>query len=180
MAPSLVDQYQESAAAQMVGTFSDDKKWIGFHTVGIAEELAELEEALAAMREDLADPESCRRNVVAEMGDVCWYFSQLLFHMGIKMEEVVSISSGMALCAGSVEPSLSIGFGKLFGKVKRQLLGREYNRDELLTVARNAMASLLECMRQNDISLAEVLKYNNEKLVARFQRGTILGDGDER
>jgi len=177
-----------------------------FHAVGVGEELAELQEALIKSEENRdATDEACRQHqqdIVAEAGDVCWYFSQMLAENGVDMGEIVDtklakkeadvaaatmsevarpLKRSKAESASEAFRHVHMAFGSVLGKQKRLILGKHISREELVTVYREAFATLSSfIVRKIGVPMADVLKYNNRKLVDRLKRGVIIGDGDHR
>mmetsp|Transcript_68920 Transcript_68920/g.109359 ORF Transcript_68920/g.109359 Transcript_68920/m.109359 type:complete len:189 (-) Transcript_68920:123-689(-) len=180
LSSSIASDYQASAALQFCGNLRETALNAAFHAIGIGEELAELEEALLTGQ---------RESIVAEAGDVCWYFSQMLKENGIDMGELVGAGrandkdSEMSNDANSVLDfrAVHVAWGKVLGKQKRLVLGKQIPREELVPVCAEALATLQAFLRsRHGISMKEVLIYNNKKLVDRVNRGVIIGDGDNR
>lgn len=139
---------------------------------------------------------------VAEAGDVCWYFSQMLAENGVDMGEIVDtklaekeadvaaatisevarpLKRSKAESAFGAFRHVHMAFGRVLGKQKRLILGKQISREELVIVYQEAFAALSSFMEHKiGVPMADVLKYNNRKLVDRLKRGVIIGDGDHR
>eukprot|EP00933_Yihiella_yeosuensis_P051846 TRINITY_DN49822_c0_g1_i1.p1 TRINITY_DN49822_c0_g1~~TRINITY_DN49822_c0_g1_i1.p1 ORF type:complete len:227 (+),score=23.00 TRINITY_DN49822_c0_g1_i1:96-776(+) len=219
LSPTLANSYQESATTQFCGDLKEVRFHGAFHAVGVGEELSELQEALVKYDlalatstkkrkfDSIAEVAAAREDVVAEAGDVCWYFSQLLKENGIQLGELVESPTSTAAagaggtCAGisahSSEdsegpetdfPSVHMAFGRVLGKQKRLCLGKVIPREDLVAVCKEAFQALQKFLSSEKrfkigggaISMQEVLVYNNKKLCDRVRRGVIIGDGDHR
>ena len=146
-----------------------------------------------------------KQDIIAEAGDVMWYFSQFLKENGIEMSKIIGEKNsdndaGDAVDIESADAAADVtekkhkievtnvdfsivhlAFGKVFGKQKRLILGKVIAQEDLVKICSKAFSTLEAFMENNyEVGMREVLVYNNKKLVDRIKREVIIGDGDYR
>ena len=196
LSAQTAEQYQESAAMQFCGGLQEKTLRAAFYSTGVAEELSELLDAV--LKND-------KQNIIAEAGDVMWYFSQFLKENGIEMSKIIGEKNsdndaGDAVDIESADAAADVtekkhkievtnvdfsivhlAFGKVFGKQKRLILGKVIAQEDLVKICSKAFSTLEAFMENNyEVGMREVLVYNNKKLVDRIKREVIIGDGDYR
>jgi hypothetical protein len=140
--------------------------------LGIADEMGE---AVGALTND---------NVIAEMGDVCWYIARYVTRV-LNVRFSSAIAEAQRMCP---EGSLPFHIGIICGVEKKRIRDgdtwSEEKKREKQAAAYESICQLMrwilwKCSRVN-VTLENVLALNIRKLTARLDAGTIQGDGDKR
>ncbi len=133
--------------------------------LGLCGEAAEVDEALDAYVTQFDNTTAATRNVVLELGDVCFYLAALVLNLGLE-DKLVPTGKPRFL------PNLSGGCGRLAELVKKSTW---HGKQILAEVWLTAIMGVLEAI-DNDADFVgsnrdEVLRENITKLRARWPNG---------
>lgn len=178
-----LDEYQH--ATQEFAVYPSDQA-IQYLCLGLIDESAELFEA-SVMAGSTADP----TDLIAELGDVCWYAAQLALRLDLKLSEViVSHRDFVRPMATLVEAAsfILLKSAEVAGPVKKMMRGDKPIEQALGVVKVKAGESIAQIMLMIDSlavalgrrSALSVAMVNIEKLRSRAARGVIKGSGDSR
>lgn len=185
------------AAARRTAIYPNLGNNISYPAHGLAGEAAEVLEKILEDGPDHA--------VLAEVGDVLWYASQLGVELGIPLEQVapepgaseeelsrevvaaldVATRRADANLSLALAADLSVAVGKVSETVKKVLRDRGgVVDDDVRARAAGQLARVVVALAAlayvYDQRLATVAATNLEKLASRAAASTLQGDGDER
>lgn len=166
-----------------------------YDVAGLVNETAEFLDVVDKIDRDGFD----RTNLVAELGDIMWYITQMMYQFGIEIERVFGgdlddeavkkiVNENLktdkaelkkALRAHTLEMLRSIGHA--YGHIKKRLRGDgEFKADQFVDEMCAVIAWYKILLVLSGTTVEEVLKNNVEKLSSRVSRGVIKGEGDVR
>lgn len=153
-------------------TGTGSKLALSYVGLGLSSEVAELCITFQTME---------REAIIKELGDVCWYFSQLLNELNLSTPNRQSMYGfGRYFDYLALTLNLNSNAGLVAGKIKKWLRGDKgvlSIDDSILVSIYNNIVAYCHTV---DTNLDEVLQVNYEKLTGRKERGVIKGDGDNR
>jgi len=143
-----------------------------YFTVGMVEEIAELEEQLAM---DVIDEDQ----VISEVGDVCWY----IYGLANSLEDIFPV--GVQASSEETMPSTTdmlLASGKLCGSIKKWSRG-DQGWEEFKKRIQGQVSLVMNLLVRRVgpyCSLEEAMKGNIVKILSRRAKGTVKGDGNNR
>lgn len=194
MTSTSFDEYQRSA---LWTAFHPGELAVLYEAVGLSGEASEvLELALAQLDGAAVGPE-----IVAELGDVCWYAAALAARLGVPLSVVAGTDNIAACAAADVREHgdalvasaarLTVLCGRLLETVKKAARGDDGPRTlplELSEARTEVVVALLGLVLAQVACTAELsgsnltgaCDANIAKLVRRRANGTLTGDGSAR
>ena len=167
-----VNEYQRWT--RTVAVYSKEKsiEYLGF---GVGNEWGESVEKVQGG----ADKEA----ILDELGDYNWYLARLSDELGIEFESLLGtfdteLDPDLISTIGDITTSCIF---KLQGVIKKHVRG-DFDTEELSKRSLEyleALVSGLEIML-GDYSMETLAQRNHDKLMARKEKGTLKGDGDNR
>jgi len=142
-----------------------------YFTVGLVEELSELEEQLGL---ELQDQDQIR----AEVGDVLWY----MFGLANSLENISPVVREDVVATTPCTKDMLVACGKLCGSVKKWSRGDkpwDQFRDRVQGQV-GLLLSLLTRRVEHVCTLQEAMEGNIEKIRKRREMGKVRGDGNNR
>lgn len=151
--------------------------------MGAIDEAGEMTEKLAA------GPTIVRDDLLAELGDVCWYLARYVYRVHGESVTALLAVSRTAFASDMVNSDvLFIALAKIVG-VEKKRVRDGHTWDVAKLEAKNALAlqqagRAFLCIERFaeaiDATLLDVCDENVKKLTSRKAAGTIAGDGDKR
>lgn len=132
---------------------------LAYFTLGLFDEMDELLEKIINLKSS--------DEIIAEAGDVCWYVCGIANYLNIDFMQLVNNRN-------NIEPNINPF--SLLGLVKKY-----YRDDKPLDI--KTVEEILKCILNKAIANIDpeiILKTNYDKLMSRFERNAIKGDGDNR
>lgn len=183
---------------------------IAYCTIGLADEIAELQEVAINLCDEVIECEgyydiaSFNKRIAKEMGDVLWYFcvlfnrinfdlSKTLLILGETLsdyQEVTKLSCDICkddndLLFMNLTTRLNVVSGKIMGIMKKRIRKsaddfEEEKINELQTLAIDFIVIYSRILNIFNLSFEKVAVGNNEKLALRKELNLIEGNGDNR
>lgn len=163
-----IEEYQE---ATKVTAMYPRVKALEYVTLGLIGELAEIEEKIETDNE-----------VFYELGDACWYISQLCNELNFSLEEVFNEIKEFP-AGGEMSPFHEICLiANIVKKVCRDESDNisEDKKEKIRGYIIKALDFVVGQLEDPEESFSKVLQSNIDKLSSRKERGAIKGDGDNR
>jgi NTP pyrophosphatase (non-canonical NTP hydrolase) len=163
-------------------SITDPKENLIIFALGLFGETGEVSELLKKFfRDGVLDKDLLAK----ELGDVLAYLTLIADTFGFTLEEIALISNLYAITDPKENLVIfALGLAGETGKVSEQI--KKYFRDgvidkELLAKELGDVLAYLRLLADTfGFTLEEIVQINHAKLIAREQKGTLRGSGDER
>jgi NTP pyrophosphatase (non-canonical NTP hydrolase) len=168
---------------------------VTYDTAGLVNEIAEFLDVVDGIEKESFD----RTKLVAELGDIMWYLTQLMYQYGIEIEKVFGEDLEDIVVKSIVDEKFKVdktelrrnirahtlemirSIGKAYGYIKKYLRGDTgFKSDQFLNEMCAVIAWYKILLALCGTNIQEVLTNNVEKLSSRHERGVLKGDGDQR
>lgn len=179
---TMLDGYQQFTVRTAVYPVELAKPYLG---LGLGDEAGELLDKVVEFdRLPIPHHYAAGRNILAEVGDVCWYLAQSLLQRQVRFSDVyiaafeLTPAHDATLLGAAIE--VSSAAAAFQGRLKKEIRDHKIDEASILHNAARVVRALDSIARFFGADLFRVVELNRAKLEDRLARDAIKGEGDVR
>jgi len=153
--------------------------------LGLLEETGEVAGVVKkCMRDSGSDyTPAVREKMVKELGDVLWYYTQLLYHLGLTEEDGVPPRAMTKQNPQTVSEKMQTAVMEMClccRGIYRTVAAEPADKARQVASTSYFLSAWAQVVQLFGLSVQEIMQANIAKLQSRLNRGVISGSGDDR